>query len=120
MSASPPREKKSKKEKSKPEKRRVESDSSSDEGVEDKTPVKKSKNGGGNRVKNADGEEMIEIGNMRYATVRNFRGKSLIDIREYYLDKATGEMRPGKKGISLSKEQYQNFKAVMSDIDAKL
>ncbi|KAK6024157.1 hypothetical protein OSTOST_10038 [Ostertagia ostertagi] len=39
-----------------PKKRQVESDSSSDEGVVDATPVKKSKNGG-NRVKNADGEE---------------------------------------------------------------
>ncbi|VDL70435.1 unnamed protein product [Nippostrongylus brasiliensis] len=114
------KEKKQKKEKKeKPEKRKIESDSSSDEGVEDKTPVKKPK-GGANRIKNADGEEMIEIGNMRYVTVRSFRGKALIDIREYYLDKASGQMRPGKKGISMSKEQYQNFKAVMSEIDAKL
>ncbi|VDO55436.1 unnamed protein product [Haemonchus placei] len=63
---------------------------------------------------------MIELGSMRYVTVRSFRGKALIDIREFYTDKASGEMRPGKKGISLSKEQYQNFKAVMSEIDAKL
>ncbi|KHJ84383.1 hypothetical protein OESDEN_15905, partial [Oesophagostomum dentatum] len=40
-----------------PAKRRVDSDSSSDEGVVDKTPIKKSKGGSGNRVKNADGEE---------------------------------------------------------------
>ncbi|VDM66192.1 unnamed protein product [Strongylus vulgaris] len=79
------KEKEKKKEK-KQEKRKVQSDSSSDEGVIDKTPIKKSK-GGGNRVKNADGEEMIEIGSMRYVNVRNFRGKSLIDVREYYMDK---------------------------------
>ncbi|KHJ88628.1 transcriptional Coactivator p15, partial [Oesophagostomum dentatum] len=103
-----------------PTKRRVDSDSSSDEGVVDKTPIKKSKGGSGNRVKNADGEEMIEIGHMRYVNVRNFRGKSLIDVREYYTDKASGELRPGKKGISLTKEQYQNFKAIMNEIDAKL
>ncbi|KHJ91948.1 transcriptional Coactivator p15 [Oesophagostomum dentatum] len=63
---------------------------------------------------------MIEIGHMRYVNVRNFRGKSLIDVREYYTDKASGELRPGKKGISLTKEQYQNFKAIMNEIDAKL
>ncbi|KAK6749838.1 hypothetical protein RB195_002071 [Necator americanus] len=103
----------------KAEKRRVDSDSSSDEGVVDKTPVKKSKSGG-NRVKNADGEEMIEIGSMRYVNVRNFRGKSLIDVREYYMDKASGVLRPGKKGISLTREQYENFKAIMSEIDSKL
>jgi hypothetical protein len=27
-----------------------------------------------------------------------FKGKRLIDIREYYEDKETGEMKPGKKG----------------------
>ncbi|VDM63427.1 unnamed protein product [Angiostrongylus costaricensis] len=108
-------EKKSKK----VEKRRLESDSSSDEGVDDKTPIKKSKSAG-SKLKNADGEEMIEIGNMRYVTVRNFRGKALVDIREYYLDKSSGEMRPGKKGISLNREQYQNFKAVLNEIDGKL
>ncbi|EPB69000.1 transcriptional Coactivator p15 [Ancylostoma ceylanicum] len=191
-----------------PEKRPAKDDSSSDEGVIDKTPIKKSK-GGGNRVKNADGEErlgsavaaayiaygdefqnleplcgdahhlgpdasvcnpnypqkkgkkkgdspalviefyynmesaygpeygqnaptkynnaaqmiktlMIEIGSMRYVNVRNFRGKALIDVREYYMDKASGELRPGKKGISLTREQYENFKAIMSEIDSKL
>ncbi|KAK5969002.1 hypothetical protein GCK32_013372, partial [Trichostrongylus colubriformis] len=105
---------KSKDESKKPTKRRVDSDSSSDEGVEDATPVKKSK-AGGNRIKNEDGEEMIELGSMRYVTVRNFRGKALVDIREYYTDKTTGALRPGKKGISLSREQYENFKAVMSE-----
>ncbi|VDN20429.1 unnamed protein product [Cylicostephanus goldi] len=114
------KEKDKKKEKEKKqEKRRVQSDSSSDEGVIDKTPIKKSK-GGGNRVKNADGEEMIEIGSMRYVNVRNFRGKSLIDVREYYMDKGSGELRPGKKGISLTREQYENFKSIMSEIDSKL
>ncbi|PIO64728.1 transcriptional Coactivator p15 [Teladorsagia circumcincta] len=63
---------------------------------------------------------MIEVGSMRYVTVRNFRGKMLIDIREYYSDKASGVLRPSKKGISLNKEQYENFKAIMSEIDAKL
>ncbi|KAE9412885.1 hypothetical protein Angca_005482, partial [Angiostrongylus cantonensis] len=100
-------------------KRSLENNSSSDEGVDDKTPIKKSKSAG-NKLKNADGEEMIEIGNMRYVTVRNFRGKALVDIREYYLDKSSGEMRPGKKGISLNREQYQNFKAVLNEIDGKL
>ncbi|VDL82954.1 unnamed protein product [Nippostrongylus brasiliensis] len=92
------KEKKRKKEnkEQKPERREIESDSCFDEGAEDKTPVKKLK-GGANRIKNSDGEEMIETGSMRYVT-----------------------MRPGKKGITLSKEQYQNFEAVMGDIDAKL
>jgi hypothetical protein len=39
-------------------------------------------------------------------TVRTFGGKVLIDIREYYTDQASGEERPGKKGIALSPEQW--------------
>lgn len=32
----------------------------------------------------------------------------------------SGELKPGRKGISLSGEQYQRLKAIMSDIDEKL
>uniref|UniRef100_A0A1I7XD39 PC4 domain-containing protein n=1 Tax=Heterorhabditis bacteriophora TaxID=37862 RepID=A0A1I7XD39_HETBA len=89
-------------------------DSSSDEGVEDKIPIKKAKMSGEiQAITNKDGQEMFELGSMRYVTVRDFRGKALVDIREFYIDKASGEMRPGKKGISLNKEQYQNFKTTM-------
>jgi len=31
---------------------------------------------------------------------------TLIDIREYYTDKG-GDSKPGKKGISLTEEQFQ-------------
>jgi len=33
---------------------------------------------------------------MRYATVSEFRGRKMVNIREYY--DADGEIRPGKKG----------------------
>lgn len=39
----------------------------------------------------------FQIGKMRYVSVRDFKGKVLIDIREYWMDQA-GEMKPGKKG----------------------
>jgi hypothetical protein len=42
--------------------------------------------------------------------VREFKGKTYVDIREYYVDKNTMETKPGKKGISLSCEQYQKLK----------
>lgn len=39
---------------------------------------------------------------MRYVSVRDFKGKVLIDIREYWMNQ-DGEMKPGKKGnLSLS------------------
>ena len=40
---------------------------------------------------------LLWIGKMRYVSVRDFKGKVLIDIREYWMD-AEGEMKPGRKG----------------------
>lgn len=37
---------------------------------------------------------------MRYVSVRDFKGKVLIDIREYWMDQE-GEMKPGRKGRCL-------------------
>ena len=34
---------------------------------------------------------------MRYVSVRDFKGKTLVDIREYWMN-GDGEMKPGKKG----------------------
>ncbi len=41
--------------------------------------------------------DMWQIGKLRYVSVRDFKSKVLIDIREYWMDQA-GEMKPGKKG----------------------
>ena len=40
---------------------------------------------------------LLQIGKMRYVSVRDFKGKVLIDIREYWMD-PEGEMKPGRKG----------------------
>ncbi len=34
----------------------------------------------------------------RFVSVSNFKGKMLVNIREYYEDKESGETRPGRKG----------------------
>lgn len=61
-------------------------------------------------------DNMFQIGKMRYVSVRDFKGKVLIDIREYFMDQQ-GEMKPGRKGISLNPEQWSQLKEQMSDID---
>ena len=52
--------------------------------------------------------------------VRQFKGQTYIDIREYYTDKKTMDMMPGKKGVSLNCEQYQKLKQIISEIDGAL
>merc|ERR1712021_152220 len=59
-------------------------------------------------------------GGMKFVKVREFKGRTYIDIREYYVDKSTMETKPGTKGISLNCEQYQKLKALISEIDQKL
>ncbi|KAI6649742.1 Activated RNA polymerase II transcriptional coactivator p15-like [Oopsacas minuta] len=55
----------------------------------------------------------------RNVTISEFRGQMMVDIREFYLNDS-GEQKPGKKGISLSIEQWEKLKEVIPVIDAKL
>mmetsp|Transcript_12142 Transcript_12142/g.34235 ORF Transcript_12142/g.34235 Transcript_12142/m.34235 type:complete len:97 (-) Transcript_12142:106-396(-) len=57
---------------------------------------------------------------MRQVDVSEFKGKKLVNIREYYNDKETGERKPGRKGISLTKEQWEKLKAAIEGIDRAL
>ncbi|XP_078455906.1 activated RNA polymerase II transcriptional coactivator p15 isoform X2 [Lampetra fluviatilis] len=59
---------------------------------------------------------MFQLSKMRYVSVREFKGKVLVDVREYY-DK-DGDMKPTKKGISLAVDQWARLKELMPDIDA--
>ncbi|XP_040193941.1 activated RNA polymerase II transcriptional coactivator p15 [Rana temporaria] len=89
---------------------------------EKEKPTKKQKTGGESSKSSAkqsskDPEDnMFQIGKMRYVSVRDFKGKVLIDVREYFMDQQ-GELKPGRKGISLNPEQWNQLKEQMSDID---
>ncbi|KAL4683091.1 hypothetical protein H8957_006239 [Semnopithecus entellus] len=48
--------------------------------------------------------------------VQGFKGKVLMDIREYWMD-PDGEMKPGRKDISLNPEQWSQLKEQISVID---
>ena len=65
---------------------------------------------------------MIPLGSNRFVTVREFRGKTLIDIRQYYVDNksGSGDLKPTPKGISLSPDQYEELKNVLDEIDEKM
>nr|XP_034352253.1 activated RNA polymerase II transcriptional coactivator p15-like [Arvicanthis niloticus] len=73
-------------------------------------PVKKQKHGETSRAlasskQSSRDDNMFQIGKMRYVSVQDFKGKILIDIREYWMD-SEGEMKPGRKGISINMEQW--------------
>ncbi|CED85265.1 Transcriptional coactivator [Phaffia rhodozyma] len=69
---------------------------------------------------NGEGEKYVELSATRRLSVREFKGKPLIDLREYYTDKTTGEAKPGSKGISLSPDQWAILKGSMNAVDALL
>ncbi|BGP24960.1 transcription coactivator [Rhodotorula toruloides] len=64
---------------------------------------------------NDQGDTYVDLAPLRRVTVRKFKGKTLIDIREFYNgDKGVA---PGKKGISLSVEQWDRLKKAVSTVD---
>ncbi|KAL2918804.1 Transcriptional coactivator [Polyrhizophydium stewartii] len=66
----------------------------------------------------ADGGYSLSIGPMKRLTVNKFKGKILIDIREYY--SAGGEEKPGKKGISITPEAWAVICQNTNDINAAI
>merc|ERR1712098_739159 len=66
-----------------------------------------------------EGNPVWDLGKLKKVVVRDYRGKTYIDIREFYIDNM-GETRPGKKGISLNTLQYQKLKSVIAEIDQAL
>lgn len=74
----------------------------------------------------------VQLGGTRRITVRAFKGKTYIDIREvrlhldisrspadwrctqFYEEKGSGDMKPGKKGISLNVEAVSRTRCLLS------
>ena len=68
------------------------------------------------KAKEATGNKSFELSNKRRVTVSKFRSSVLVDIREFY---QSGEKElPGKKGISLTAEQFFKLKALIPEIEA--
>lgn len=55
------------------------------------------------------------MGNKRFVKLTEFKGKWYVDIREFYEN--NGELKPGKRGIMLTMEQWQKFKGMVGEID---
>ncbi|XP_073830089.1 single stranded-binding protein c31A [Musca autumnalis] len=99
--------------KAKPKKN--ESTSDSDSGPDDRAPPpKKSKDTVDDKKGGNNNQWILE--KQRQVRINEFRGKKLIDIREYY--EKNGELLPGKKGISLSVTQWKKLLECADEINA--
>ncbi|KAF5269606.1 hypothetical protein FQR65_LT05945 [Abscondita terminalis] len=97
--------------KTKPSKKKSES-SDSDSGPDDRGPAKKQKVASNN---SSNEDNSWTIGRNRFVKLSEFKGKWYVNIREYY--DAGGELRPGKKGIMLTMEQWHTFKGILGEVD---
>jgi len=100
-------------------------ESDPDSGKEEKLspPVKTEnpndcKSSGGPTMEN--GEPTWELGQNKKIKIREFRGNTLIDFRQFYDDRNTGETKPGKKGIALHPAQFQQFRNIIDEINSAL
>ncbi|KAI3919548.1 hypothetical protein MKX01_018371 [Papaver californicum] len=60
-------------------------------------------------------EKPISLSEKRRVTVQDFKGKTLVSIREYY--QKDGKHFPSSKGISLSDEQWSAFRTAVPAIE---
>ncbi|RAL15018.1 transcriptional coactivator p15/PC4 family protein [Aspergillus homomorphus CBS 101889] len=63
----------------------------------------------------ANGDRYWELSKSRRVTISNFRGKVMVNIREYY--EKDGHNLPGRKGISLPIDQYSALVTLLPEIE---
>ncbi|TXG50727.1 hypothetical protein EZV62_023251 [Acer yangbiense] len=72
--------------------------------------------GNGNGEYDDEGNLIVcKLSDKRRVTIQDFRGKTLISIREYY--RKDGKELPSSKGISLTEDQWSTFKTHVPDIE---
>ncbi|XP_068690810.1 activated RNA polymerase II transcriptional coactivator p15-like [Montipora capricornis] len=77
-----------------------------------KTPAEKSSKASSSKDED---DFSFPIADKRKISVREFKGKVYVDIREFYEN--DGELKPGKKGIMLQISQWEKLKEHMNDVD---
>eukprot|EP00555_Chaetoceros_dichaeta_P003974 CAMPEP_0198251790 /NCGR_PEP_ID=MMETSP1447-20131203/2513_1 /TAXON_ID=420782 /ORGANISM="Chaetoceros dichaeta, Strain CCMP1751" /LENGTH=132 /DNA_ID=CAMNT_0043936891 /DNA_START=56 /DNA_END=454 /DNA_ORIENTATION=+ len=67
----------------------------------------------GERQESDDGDQFFNLSPTKRLSVREWNGNILVDVREFY--EKDGKMCPGKKGISLTLNQYKTIRDLIKD-----
>lgn len=89
---------------------------SSSEESEEERKEKKQKKGKKEAEPVEVAETKWELGKKRKISINEFKGRKLIDIREFY-EADDGTEKPGRKGISLSVDQWNKLKELIPKVD---
>lgn len=66
--------------------------------------------GGGGGGTGGDGWYSLNAKGTKRLTVSVFKSMIFVSLREYYADKSSGEMKPGKKGVTMNLQEWHAFK----------
>ncbi|RDX53572.1 ssDNA-binding transcriptional regulator [Lentinus brumalis] len=62
------------------------------------------------------GDMYVDLGGKRRVTVTTIKGVGYVDLRKFW--GYEGDLKPGKKGIMLSQEQWETLKRHTNTIDS--
>ncbi|KAK2750211.1 hypothetical protein FQN55_002356 [Onygenales sp. PD_40] len=72
----------------------------------------------GQKKTDSNGDPYWNISRLRRLTVSSFKGRTLVSVREYY--EKDGQELPGKKGISLSLDQFNSLVRLLPEVETTL
>lgn len=104
------------------------SSSESDEEADDESSIpataepkkKKKRSSKGRGRRNDKGELYFSLGKKRRLTASKYKDNVLIGIRQYWKNDKTGEMLPGKQGISLTVVQWKKLASRIEEINKEI
>lgn len=76
----------------------------------------KGKAANGSVKKNDDG--LYPLGEKRFASVSDFKGKRYVNIREYY--EKDGKLAPTPKGVNLTLDQFKELIKIIPQLESEI
>lgn len=70
-------------------------------------------------TQNSEGEQVFELGNEVRCTISTFAGKVGVDLRKFYTEKGSSELKPTPKGLWLPPTDWDSFSNSLEEINTK-